>query len=337
MDTLLFALNAVLPILILIGFGYLLKRSNFLKQDFIETANKLVFRIALPCLLFFNIYSIDSLDDINWSVIIYAVIGILILFALGFIAVFFFIEDKKQKGVIIQSTLRANFAIIGIPLAESIGGQSAVANVAIIALVAIPLMTALSVISLSTFVDEAIGNPFINAIKKVSRNPLIIGVLMGMLALWIRSFIPVDEVTQELVFSLKDNLKFIYTPIRWIGQITSPLALIVLGATFKFDVINGLKKQIVIGTFLRSILAPIITLTIGILLAKSFKFFDFDSSVYPALISLFGSPTAVTNAVMAREMKNDEALAVQLVVWTTLVSIVTIFIIIVIFRSLKLI
>ncbi len=338
MNTFMFALNAVLPIIILIGFGYILKAKGFLKPEFIENANKLVFRIALPALLFYNIYSVKSLDDINWSVMVYAVIGIFILFFIGLIFTKFFIPDKKQKGVIIQSTLRANFAIIGIPLAESIGGSMAVANVALIALVGIPLMSALSVMSLAYFVhDNSLGSPVKSAFNKVIRNPLILGVAIGLLALWIRSFIPVDPVTDELVFSLSNNLKFIYTPIKWIGQITSPLALIVLGATFKFDVIGELKKQIIYGTLLRSLVAPAITLSLAVVLATKTDFFKFDNNIYPALISLFGSPTAITNAVMAREMKNDEDLAIQLVVWTTITSILTIFIIVIIFRSMGLI
>lgn len=338
MDTLIFALNAVLPIIILIALGYVLKLTKFFSDEFLNVANKLVFRIALPALLFYNIYSVSGFKDINWSVMLYATIGILILTGLGLIVSKIFIKDPKQKGVITQTTLRANFAIIGIPLAESIGGSVAVANVALIALVGIPLMSALSVIVLALAVhDKSIGNPYKIAFFKVIKNPLIIGVGVGLLALGIRSFIPIDPVTNELVFSLKNNLKFIYVPIKWLGQITSPLALLCLGATFKFDLINGLKKQIIIGTILRSFIAPAVTLTLAIVLASTTTFFKFDSAVYPALISLFGSPTAVTNAVMVREMKSDENLSVQLVVWTTIASILTIFVIVVVFRSLGLI
>ena len=49
---------------------------------------------------------------------------------------------------------------------------------------------------------------------------------------------------------------------------------------------------------------------------------------YPALIALFATPAAVSSAVMAGQMGNDEQLATQIVVWTSVVSIVTLFIII---------
>ena len=58
---------------------------------------------------------------------------------------------------------------------------------------------------------------------------------------------------------------------------------------------------------------------------------------YPALVALYASPVAVSSAIMATEMKNDEQLATQLVVWTTLFSGITIFIIVCILMALGLI
>jgi len=46
---------------------------------------------------------------------------------------------------------------------------------------------------------------------------------------------------------------------------------------------------------------------------------------YPALICLFGTPVAVSSAIMAAGMKNDTQLATQLVVWTSLLSLLTLF------------
>ena len=46
---------------------------------------------------------------------------------------------------------------------------------------------------------------------------------------------------------------------------------------------------------------------------------------YPALVALFGSPVTVSSAIMAKGMGNDEQLATQLVVWTTIASGVTVF------------
>ena len=56
MRNLLFTLNAILPIILPIVLGYLLKRLHFFKEDFLKEANKLVFKILIPILLFSNLY-----------------------------------------------------------------------------------------------------------------------------------------------------------------------------------------------------------------------------------------------------------------------------------------
>ena len=169
----------------------------------------------------------------------------------------------------------------------------------------------------------------------ISKNPLIIGVVLGLCALGIRTFIPLNEAG-ELVFSFSRDMKFLYKAIENISKIASPLALVVLGGTFNFAQTKGMLKQVISGTIGRTIIVPLITITSAILLSKYTTFFNFDKTVYPAMIALFASPVAVSSAIMAAQMDNDGELAGQYVVWTSLVSIVTIFVIVVILRSIGL-
>lgn len=335
MDTLLFAINSVLPIIILMALGYFLKRIGFINDNFLKIANKYVYRIALPALLFYNIYKIDSLNNIEWNQIVFAVLGIMLLFIIGMIVVKIFVPDKKQKGVVVQVLFRANFAIIGIPLAQAIGGSIAVVHLAMISAIAIPLMNVLSVISLSMYVEEKQPGQIKKTLLKIVKNPLIIGIVLGLVTLFIRGFIP-KNIDGNYVFSLEEHLKFIYLPIQWLGETTSPIALIVLGGGFQFYVIKNLSKQIFIGTFLRTIISPLLILSLAIILDEYLEYFNFNYLVYPAYIALFASPTAITGAVMAKEMNNDYDLANQCVVWTTIISIFTIFITVLIFKLMNL-
>jgi hypothetical protein len=330
MDTFLFALNAVLPIIILMVFGYLLKHINFINDNFLNIANKFVYRIALPSMLFYNIYKIESLSAIQWNHVIFASAGIIFLFILGMVIVKMTIPDHKQKGVIVQTIFRANFAIIGIPLAESIGGELAVINLSMISAIAIPLMNILSVLALTMYIKDNEPGQVRRTIVKIIKNPLIIAIFLAMIVLVIRTFIPVND--GELVFSLENDLRFLFLPVQWIGQTTSPIALIVLGGGFHIYVIKHLSKQIFIATITRALFAPLIILSVAVILDDYSDFFNFDYLVYPVYISLFASPTAISGAVMAKEMNNDEDLANQVVVWTTLMSILSIFFTVLILR-----
>ena len=68
------AANAVLPIVLLILLGYFLKQIGFFSKEFLAVGNKLVFKICLPMTLFMSVYSIESLRDVRWDVVLYCVV-----------------------------------------------------------------------------------------------------------------------------------------------------------------------------------------------------------------------------------------------------------------------
>ena len=118
---------------------------------------------------------------------------------------------------------------------------------------------------------------------------------------------------------------FIYNTLDNLKQVATPLALVVLGGQFEFSAVKGMSKEIIVGTVFRTVIAPLIGVGCAVLLSEFTPLVDFGQEEYPALIALFGTPVAVSSAIMAGEMGNDEQLAGQLVVWTSICSIVTLF------------
>ncbi len=318
-----YAANAVLPIVLLIGLGYLLKQRNFYDDKFLKTANKLGFRVALPMLLFYNVYQIDNLSSINWNNVVYAVVMILVLFVVGLVITLSFCKDDRQKGVILQSSFRSNFAIIGIPLAQALGGDETLAIVSVLSAFSIAIFNVLAVISLTVFIkDENKKSPTVGVIAlKICKNPLIIAIMTGVVCLVVRNALPLNEYGEPL-FTIKNQLPFLHSAISTLSKMASPLMLIVLGGQFSFKSISGLRKQIILGTLMRIVLAPAVGVGCAVILGDKLLLSAPD---YAAYIALFGSPIAVSSAVMAAEMDNDAELAGQLVVWTSVGSVITVF------------
>lgn len=321
---LLTAVNSIFPIVTIILLGCWLKHIGFLTEAFLEGGNKLVFRLLLPTMLFFNVYKTEDTAAIPWDLILYCVIALLILFLLGMATVGLFTKDPRQKGVILQNVFRSNTSVIGIALADALGGSAAVAVSAILTAFTVPVLNILAVIALSMYMGADARKPSIkDTFIRIIKNPMIDGILLGMLCLGIRT--AQQRYLGRVVFSIREELPFLYTAISQIAAITSPLALLILGGQFSFAASGKLFRQIAAGTLWRIAAAPLLAIGSAYLLTRA-GLLHCGPTEYPGLIAVFGTPAAVSSPIMAAEMHNDAQLAAQLVVWTHIGSIVTIFI-----------
>lgn len=325
MDDFIFSLNAVMPIVVVVFLGYFLKRIKLFTDEFLKVANKLVFNVLLPVLLFNNVYAIESFSSIDWSFVLYAVIAVTVVFALSVPLCAVFTKDNAKRGVLIQAIYRSNYAIIGIPLASQLFGAKGAAAASVLSAFSIPLYNALAVLSLSVFNKNTNQKPKAGKIiVGIIKNPLIIGVFVGLIVLLMRYSFDYNGISFRLY-----DVGFIKTSLNFIGSTATPLALLVLGGQFNFSAIKSLKKHIIFGTVMRTVVVPALCLSLaGIILP------DLGGECFAAFVALFGTPVAVSSAIMAREMNADYDLAGQLVVWTTIVSSFTLFITVVIFRYL---
>lgn len=317
MNSFLFALGAVTPIILMVAIGYLIKRIGLASVDIAKVLNRLVFRVFLPCMLFLNVYKLESIKNIDLGYIGYALAILLVIFILGIPCVMLTTKQGARRGVLLQAVFRSNYALIGIPLAQSLFGEEGLAIATLLSAAAIPMFNILAVVSLSIFRD---GDTRISAKKillDIIKNPLILSVLAGVATLCVRALF----VHASIPFRLSD-IKPLYTVLGYLSSLATPLALLVLGIQFEFSAVKELKKEILFGTLARTLIAP--TLAIGI--AYFFLREQLNGSHFAAFVAMFATPVAVSSVPMAQEMKGDTALAGQLVVWTTLASALSVFI-----------
>ncbi len=334
-DIFVFAFQAVAPVIGLILIGYILKKRGFLNEAFLKVGNKLGFRLALPALLFINIYDSEGLDSIRWDMAGYIVCVILLLYVLGILTARVAEPEAGRRGAVTQCCFRSNFVLIGIPVATALGGAEAEALASVMAAFSVPLFNVLSVICLSVADGgNASANRWKGVLKKIATNPLIHGALLGMLALLLRKLLPAGADGNS-VFSLKGQLAFLYRILTYLAGMATPLMLIVLGGEFEFNRIRGLLRPIAVGVCFRLVAAPVIGIGLAWLCSR-LGVLPVGSVEYCILIPMFGAPVAVSSALMAQEMGSDGQLAGQLVVWTNVFSVFSIYLLIVLMRSLGL-
>ena len=309
MDDILFSLNAVLPLLLLIGAGYFIRRINVVNDVFLEVGNHFVFIVALPVLLFRNIYKTDFVKEFDPVLTVFLVASICVLAVVTALIVPRFIKNRQSTGAIIQAIYRGNFILFGLPLAINLFGTAGAAPTAMLFAFTIPTYNLLAVIILTIYSPEYDHNPG-SLLKKIGgvlldilRNPLIIGCAAGFLVAIIPSF----EMPVFLDKTFAD-----------IGGIATPLALILLGAQFNFGQLQGRLRVAVIVSLIRLILVPAVFVSLAALLG-------FRGPKLGAIYILMAAPTAVSSYIMSKNMKSDHILAGQLVILTTALCGVTLF------------
>ena len=158
-------------------------------------------------------------------------------------------------------------------------------------------------------------------------------VVLGILALAIREVLPVNELGHPVI-SLRYNLPFLYDILGSLSKVATPLALVALGGQFSFGAVKSLRREIITTTLGRLVAAPAIGFTLAYT-ASRMGFFAWEPALVAAFIAVFASPVSVSSAPMASEMNADDVLAGQLVVWTSLMGTVSLFVLIVLFQALS--
>lgn len=149
MNSFLFSVNAVLPIILTAVIGYFLKRTGLLPQSLAKQLNALVYRVFLPVMLFLNIYKIENFSSTNNLFILYGGVAIFLLFLLGIPISFLFTKEPSRRGVLVVTAFRSNSALIGLALTSALFGDAGVQAASLLSAVAIPIFIILTVITLN--------------------------------------------------------------------------------------------------------------------------------------------------------------------------------------------
>lgn len=317
MESLIFAFNSVSPIILTVAVGYFLKKLGLMSADFSKSANKLVFRVFLPVMLFLNVYGIESISSVSFGYVIYSIVALLVIFALAIPTVIILTGKKSCRGALLQGVFRSNYALIGIPLASSLFPGEGAAVATLLSAFMVPAFNILAVIGLSVFSANGEKPNVKKVLLGIVKNPLILGIAAGLVSLGIRALF----VNIGISFRLS-SVPAIWNTLKYLSSIATPLALLVLGAQFEFSAIPSLKKEIISGVLLRSLIVPLLGIGIAFLAFRDV----FGGAQFAALVAVFCTPVAVSSVPMAQEMGADAELAGQLVVFTTITSAFTVFV-----------
>ncbi len=314
MDNLIFSVNGIMPLFLVIALGYLLKKCGFASKKFIDDGNKLAANILIPSLLFYNVYSADFSKTFNASLLAFCLGGLVLTFSIAFFVARIISDKDSMRGAASQGMARSNSVIFSLELMNNLYGAAGERAYSVIAAFFVPMANFLNVLILCIYDPTRKSADLKKTIIKIVFNPFIVAGLSAV-ALNLSGL-----VLPSSVISTLNNL----------GAIGSSFTLILVGMDFEFGSVGKNLKKILSVSCVKLIIFPIIMLTAA-------YFAGFRGTDFAIVLTGFCPPTAVASYAMAKLMHADSEFAGQIVIFTTLFSILTTFIYIFVSRSLNII
>ena len=310
-ENLLISLNIVLPLLLVMVAGYIARSVGMMNETTVTQMNNVTFRVFLPIMLMNNIRGANFEQGTGYSALAFAMSMTVLLYAVLMLVMPRFIAERKRCGAVVHALFRSNYALFGTAVLSSLYPGQALTIPALMISATVPVYNTLAVVCLETFRG---GKADIGTLlKKIARNPLIIGCAIGLALMALGNPLPAfaDKTLKDL------------------GGVATTVALFCLGASFRLEALRGNGKLLTVVTLVKLVVIPLVLLTPSILIG-------YRGQALGSLLIAFGGPVAVSSFTMAQQMDSDGDLAGQLVISTTLFSVPTIFMFIFVMKTLGL-
>jgi predicted permease len=290
------AIRTIVPILLLIGMGFLSRKKGILKAGDERVLNAYLYYFALPALFFVNMAEADFTAE-TFRFVLAAMLPILAVVAVFAVLYLILRFSRSTFYLLIVSTVFGSQAFFGIPFITfafpgSEGERMAAMSTAAISIISVAI--SITVLEAYRLEESSITRGVRTVARKLSRNPLILSILFGILVSLARLEVPAP----------------VSTSLHMLGGTTSAVAIFVLGAFFYGREYKDIPRAFAL-SLLRAVFLPVLALlvTAGLglpLMERS------------ALVLMHGMPVAVSMIVLSERYDFHRSLVATLILLSSL-------------------
>ena len=315
MEAVRYALQAVLPVALLLLLGCLMRKRELVSEHFAAEGDHLCMRLLFPVLLFRSISQGElALDSCLRSIAFaYGVIAVSLL--AGILLIPRLVHDRNQIAVVIQSLYRGNFTLYGIPFSQLLGGAGAADAASAIAAATLPVLNIAAVVMYAWYAGRE-QRSWTQLLKGILKNPVLWGVFLGL------AFRPFHMALPGPLESLTASL----------AAMASPLAFLTLGVKLYGGRVPAGQRRLTGAVVLfKLLIMPLLALPVAI-----WGFGLRGTELIPVFL-FTAAPSAITTYQLAGEYGADDLLAGSIVTISTLFSSVTLCLFVAVLKNLSLI
>ncbi len=318
-----YIINTLAPVFLIIILGAVLQKTGFINPQLARHNNRLVYWIALPCLLFSKTANAEIAGDAAMRVFSVLVVGCFGCIILAYVIARTLKLSGQVEGAFVQAAFRGNLAYIGLPVVSyalaqlpSSSGVAALNTAQLQSLAVlsfaplVPVYNVMAVLVLVLGNRRSQPNPSSALVRSVATNPLLLACVVGLS--WSIAKLPLPLWLNNVC--------------QGVGQMALPLALIGIGVSLSTSAIVSrsnlgnvfrTEPQQITLPLLAAVIKVIAAPTLGVLVAHWLGLSAPESII--ALLYL-ACPTAVVSYIMAEQLGGDETLTSRAILWSTLLS-----------------
>ena len=298
-------LTVIAPIFALMALGYSAVRFRLFPQEGIKSLIAFVNNFATPCLLFHSLVTSDLRSAFNLSIIGPFYLGALICFAIGIVIAIRIFNNTPGEGVSVGfSGTFTNTVLVGLPImSRAYGPEALPVTLSIIGLHgAILLTVGMVTMELVRRDGQPLGKTLIVAARRVLSNPLIWGIIAGMIGYF--SGLQLIEPAEAFLVMMSSAV----VPAALFG---------IGGALYEFKLSDN-WKQALVASLIKLIIHPAIAYVLMIWVLHV----PMDIARYGILLSAM--PAGVNVYVFATYYNRGTSVAANTILIATVMSALTI-------------
>lgn len=305
MDDLVFSLNAMMPLFLLMVAGMVLKRFGIVDDRTASGMNKFVFTIGIPVLLFEDLATADLSKEWDPGFIAFCFVATAAGIAIAFLFSLLFRKTSYQ-GEFVQAAYRSSASMLAIAIIQNIYGDPGIAPLMVIG--AVPLYNVMAVVILTFMRPRSSAGKVVparpvsisGALRDVARNPIIIGIVVGLL--WSALRLPLPAIMDKTC--------------KEIAATVTPMGFIAMGALFDGKKAFAVRGPAFLATAIKLVGLVAVTLPVAVALGMR-------GQQLVAVLVMMGSATTLSSFVMACSMGHEGTLSSSVVMLSTLLSAFT--------------
>ena len=293
-------ITTIIPIFMLIGLGAGVRRLGFIEDDFVGAANRLVFYLAIPALVFRALCRASLRSQFDPGAVFLMLVAVGLVTGLAVLCNRWRRDrDGSLAGTFAQAAIHGNLGYIGLAVSYYYLDESGFARTSMMIGFLMVAQNFLGVVLLQLYAGERSEKrrEGRELVARVLLNPVILAAVGGIM--FNLSGLPLPGVIDRFLMIL--------------GGLALPMGLLLIGSSLSPALMRRWLPQVGLIAFFKLFLLPATALLL-------FRLAGIDGQNQVPVMILLAAPSATLTYVMAREMNGKVDLAVAAVSLTTMLS-----------------